>query len=181
MTKNSLFIKRLTIGLLRLTIICALMVFASTCSNNTTTIMSSYDEKFPVKNDSDDDEYKPGIGEVGFDPEKMLDDEYFKSADGVLQLRGPKNAAFYKWTLWLQTIVYVNGVKVYEKTEMTLPAICFQTDSSDTTEYYIVYIPMSGLKAGSYVISLTATSKGGEKYSDSAALIIYDTVRMSSN
>ena len=181
MKKNNLSIKRLTIGILRLTIICALMVFASACKNTTSDVMSSYDEKFPVKEEPTDDKFKPGIGEGGFKAENMLDDEYFKSTDGILQLRGPKNAAFYRWTLHLQTILKVDGATEYEKTLVTLPASCFQNGSSDTAEYFIVYIPMSGLKPGSYVISLTATSKGGTDYSDKAALVIYDTVHVSDN
>lgn len=176
MTQNSLGLKILTICLLRPIIICFVALFASSCSNSMTDLVSSYDSRFPVKSDGSEDEYKPGIGEVGFEASQMLSDEYFKSTEGVLQLRGPRNAAFYKWELFLQTIVNYDGEVVYEKTAVELPSNCFQSGSSETTEYFIVYIPISGLKPGSYVISLTATSKGGERYTDQAALIIYDVV-----
>lgn len=185
MQKNSFFPKKLTISPLGLIIICVLLFFAAACSNSTSDIISSYDSRFPVVNQAEEEEKKkeekPGIGEVGFKEDEMLDDEYFKSTDGTLQLRGPKNAAFYRWELYLQTIVKVEGATEYEKTLVTLPAGCFQNGSSDTTEYFIVYIPMSGIKPGSYVITLTATSKGGTDYSDSAALVIYDTVHVSDN
>ena len=186
MQKNRFFPKKLTIGLFGLIIVCILLFFAAACSNSATDIISSYDSRFPVVNQTEEEEKKkeekPGIGEVGFKEDEMLDDEYFKTSNGNLQLRGPRNAAFYKWELYLQTIVSDGfGGTQPELTLMTLPAGCFQNGSSDTTEYFIVYIPMSGLKPGTYVISLTATSKGGQKYSDKAAVIIYDTLRALNN
>ena len=178
--KNSASKKGLTIECFAFIILGLGLLSLAACSNSTSSVMQSYDSKFPVKSDGDDDTYKPGIGEVGFDASQMLDDEYFKSSDGTLQLRGPRNGAFYKWELWLQTRVWKDGFEVEpELTLVTLPSVCFQNGSSDSTEYYIVYIPFSGLDPGSYVISLTATSKGGTKYTDSAALIIYDAVRLS--
>ncbi len=177
MNNKASFAKNLTILSYGLIVFGILLFCVTACSNSTTDVMSSYDEKFPVKKDASSDDYKPGIGEEGFEESKMLEDEYFKSSDGTLQLRAPGNAAFYKWELYLQTPVEYDGAIEYEKTLMTLPAICFQNGSSATTEYYIVYIPFSGLNPGSYVISLTATSKGGQKYTDKAALIIYDAIR----
>ena len=173
-------IKTLTIGVFGLTIICCLIFYLSACSNTTVDVMSSYDERFPVKTDSGDDEYKPGIDEVGFDPATMLDDEYFKSTDGTLQLRGPKGGLFFEWTLSLQETVSLDGATYYpKKSVMPLPVNCYQNGSSDKSEYFIVYIPLSGLKPGSYVIRLRAKGKGGTWYSDEAALIIYDVIRPS--
>ena len=183
MKRNDVRPKKLAAGLLRLAAVCTPLFFAAACSNSASDVMSSYDSRFPVINQAEEEEKKkeekPGIGEVGFEVSEMLDDEYFKTSDGTLQLRGPRNAAFYKWELYLQTFVTINGVKTTELTKMSLPAVCFLSGSSDTTEYFIVYMPMSELKPGTYVISLTATSKGGEKYSDKAALIVYDTLRES--
>lgn len=172
---------KLTIRVFGIIIICALFFIAESCSNNVDDVMLSYNDRFPVKVETEEEaekaKEKPGIGEVGFEESEMLDDEYFKSTDGTLQLRAPRNGAFYKWELYLQTIVKVDGATEYELTPVTLPANCFQNGSSTTTEYFIVYIPFSGLTPGSYVISLTATSKGGQKFSDRAAVIIYDVVR----
>jgi len=177
--KNSASKKTLTIQNFALIILLGALFAVSGCKNTTTDVMSSYDSKFPVKLEPGDDRFTPGIGEVGFDETKMLDDEYFKSSVGTLQLRGPKNAALYEWTLYLQKTVIDpdNGLTTYPKEPVTLPASCFQTNSSTTTEYFIVYIPLSGLKPGSYVIQLRAKSKGGLWYSDRAALVIYDIIR----
>ena len=142
--------------------------------------MSSYDARFPVKMDPDDDAFKPGIDDVGFDETQMLDDEYFKSTAGTLQLRGPKGGMFFEWTLSLQKTVIIDDVPYYPKESvMPLPDECYQNGSSDKSEYFIVYIPLSGLKPGSYVIRLRAKGKGGTWYSDEAALIIYDVIRPS--
>ena len=180
MKKNNLSIKRLTIGVFGLIIICWSFAAFYGCSNSTTDVMSSYDDKFPVKVDPSDDRFKPGIDDVGFDETLMLDDEYFKTSDGTLQLRGPKGGLFFEWTLSLQETVSLDGATFYpKKSVMPLPANCYQSGSSDKSEYFIVYIPFSGLKPGSYVIRLRAKGKGGTWYSDEAALIIYDVIRPS--
>ena len=150
----------MTIGVFGLTIICCLIFYLSACSNTTQDVMSSYDERFPVKMDPDD--------------------EYFKSTAGTLQLRGPKGGMFFEWTLSLQKTVIIDDVPYYPKESvMPLPDECYQNGSSDKSEYFIVYIPLSGLKPGSYVIRLRAKGKGGTWYSDEAALIIYDVIRPS--
>lgn len=178
--KNSAFKKHLTIGVFGLTIICWSFAVLAGCSNSTTDVISSYDDKFPVKVDPSDDRFQPGIDDVGFDETKMLDDEYFKSSVGTLQLRGPKGGLFFEWTLSLQKTVIIDDVAYYPKESvMPLPANCYQSGSSDKSEYFIVYIPSSGLKPGSYVIRLRAKGKGGSWYSDEAALIIYDVIRPS--
>lgn len=177
MTSKTSSKKQLTILCFGFIILCAIALLMTACKNTTTDVMSSYDSRFPVKDDGHGKGFEPDIGEVGFDETLMLDDEYFKNSDGTLQLRGPRNAAAYIWTLYLQTYVTNNGVTEPEYTLVTLPDNCFLNDTSEATEYFIVYIPLSGLKPGSYVISLDARSKGGEWYSDRAALIVYDVIR----
>ncbi len=177
--KNSFPIKRLTIGVFGLTIICCLVVYLSACSNTTNDVMSSYDSKFPVKYDPEDERFVPGINDIGFEESEMLDDEYFKSSVGTLQLRGPRDASVYEWTLYVQKTVIdpEYGTIAYPKELVTLPDECFQNGTSTKTERFIVYIPFSGLSPGSYVINLRARNKGGTWYSDKAALIIYDIIR----
>ena len=177
--KNSFPSKYLTNWIFWLTIICWSHLCLSACSNSTSDIISSYDSKFPVKYDPNDERFEPGINDIGFEESKMLDDEYFKSSVGTLQLRGPKDASVYEWTLYIQKTVVdpEYGTIAYPKELVTLPAECFQNGSSPRTEYYIVYIPLSGLKPGSYVINLRARNKGGTWYSDKAAVIIYDIIR----
>ena len=109
-------------------------------------------------------EYVPfSPGEEGFRAEDMLRDEYFVFMESTLILAGPpKNVYSYWW-------------KVSDPENNETPVFVTTVNGSTSEQYFTIYLPESGLEVPkTYKLTLTIKSTGGETYTDSCSVVVYD-------
>ncbi len=142
----------------------------SSCQNNVIPMLEKTNKHFAEKEVPYDTSLKPG--DEGFDEKAMLLSNYYVGNRMSLALVAPEAASYY-WSLYSlekeESAVWVGVDKVLE-TEFTLPLNVDQYG-----KYFQFYVPeVPNLKIGTYEIVLVVTDNEGNKYMDSAEVIVYD-------
>ena len=128
------------------------------CSNTIDSMIEDYNGHFVVQVDLTDGSYP---GDEDFDETLMLDEIYYAYTDGSFILAAPMGCNGYQWTIY-------NALDK-DRTELAVKA---SIGSSLTSRVLNVYVPDSGLEAGTYKVCLTI-DVGGVKYRDNCALVIH--------
>ncbi len=100
-------------------------------------------------------------GDVGFDENDMLRDEYFVYEDATFILAGPpNNVVSYTWRMFNpenNTTIFVNTL-----------------NGSLDFKDFILYVPDSNLEVNNtYKLTLTIVSSFGIEYNDTCSVVVY--------
>lgn len=149
-----------------------LVLVLSACNNNVDDMLEDYNGGFKkghvtISTVGTETILKPG--DIGFEPLKMLLEEYFVWEDSTLTLSAPPGCVTVTWVITdpddensvveFYPFGYEDGVSKYNIWRTSLLQI---------------YIPDSGLESNKvYEVTLTVTDKGGNEYKDIAAIVVY--------
>lgn len=120
-------------------------------------------EKYTILADKEEEkEVSLSPGEPGFDPIKMLREEYFVWEDSTLILAGPpKNVITYRW-------------EVFDPEDDFEQVTVNTIDGTVKGQYFRIYLPQSKLKIEhTYKLTLTIKSTGGVEYTDTCSIVVY--------
>jgi len=132
------------------------------CKTSVDTMISDYNQNFETPTSSKSDESSLLPGDMNFDQNQMLKNEYYIYEDASFVVSGPASCSSYEWI-----IIDVSD------TNQTPIAVVTRPGSSLTSKNFAIYVPESGLETGhTYKLTLTVMS-GGKAYKDSCGLIIY--------
>ncbi len=142
----------------------------SSCSNSIDSLVSDYNSDFDTDVTVTKSSSALSPGDDGFSADNMLKETYFVNSTATLNLYAPVNCSTYKWKL-LQ-IEQVTELNLTYSVERAV-SYSLSNGSSETSRAFILYIPTSGLEAGTYKLTLTVTDKEGNEYSDNCRIVVY--------
>ena len=144
------------------------LLLASGCNQSVDDMLDGYNGGFNVgyttlSKDESSTTVPSSPGEEGFVAADMLRDEYFVFMESTLILAGPpKNVFSYWWSM-------------YDPENNDAQVIVSTVNGSTTEQYFTIYLPESGLVAPkTYKLTLRIKSTGGETYTDSCSVVVYD-------
>lgn len=105
-------------------------------------------------------------GDEGFDPSKILRDQYVIDTETLFQVGAP-----IRCKKWIWSIIDISGNLM-----RFLPYDTDATGPADTYNKRVIrlYIPFSQLQPGNYRIKIVITGLDDVDYTDSASFIIYE-------
>lgn len=134
------------------------------CKTDVNTMIVDYGSMYGVAETYDS---SPAPGDVNFNPESMLLDEYCNEIQTLLEIPGPTKCGSYRWRFG----------QIIENELVDITEILFGEDFNSNSSVLIIEKPGDfGFKIGeTYYLTLTVTGKGGGvQYSDRAIVIFYE-------
>ena len=166
---------------LRIYFLCLILLLSgfSSCVNSLDDLCDQYNENYKKntileyrsqmqsEQAEHEDETQKKPGDIDFNQDEMLFEEYFVYDDGTLNLAAPPDCYAYSWTVRDPSKGYavVTIAKYWDGT----------TNASEYNEReFVIYIPDSGLEPKTYQLTLTLRDREGNKYEDVCGLIVYE-------
>ncbi|MCQ2573644.1 MAG: hypothetical protein MJ182_07095 [Treponema sp.] len=142
----------------------------SSCQNNVEGMLLNSNKHFSAKEVPYDNQLEPG--DEGFREDFMLQSDYYVGNRMSLCLTAPPAESYY-WSMYTlekkESASWV-GIDEVEETEFVFPLSVDQYSRNFT--FYVPEVP--NLSIGTYELVLTVYDKEGNKYTDSAQVVVYD-------
>ena len=134
--------------------------FLCSCKSGINDMLDDYNSHYTP---TEDPRIPPKPGDPDFRANDMLSPIYPVDIDGSVNLTAPFDCTSYLWTL------------TDKQGKDHIDKITFYKNCGNICREFRFYIPDSDLELGTYKITLTVTDADNNSYTDTAALVIYET------